>query len=317
MKVNKILQLMLEYCNINKSMINNILQLMLDYANQANVNLHELIDNVLTKMLIIATETSMANPSINKWTLKCIKKDANIYNDNIHKIDLYQPISDEAKIICNKLNIKCFAFQYTIKPLNELQQLLHNPLSSKHLMSSDTSCKLLALDKDYHIIEQFNYSAGHIKPGKNKHEFIFLQGTWPELITPSQTYDEHQFIETTNTYLPSNMHEPDIARITNAFLQALYKLLKMHNEQQLNFADILTQQLMSHDQSFITVFGNFTKSIFSEQTIQQFINDNINYNNDSKIKDLFIQHLPETHSFKKFVELLTASAKSILKQKQQ
>lgn len=308
---------MLEYCNINKSMIDKVLQLMLDYANQANTNLHDLINDVLDKMLAIATESSMTNPSINKWTLRCIKKDANIYNDDTHKIDLYQPISDEAKDICNSLNIKCFAFQYTVKPLNELQQLLHNPLSSKHLMSSDISCKLLALDNNYRIIEQFNYSAGHIKPGKNKHEFVFLQGTWPELVTPSQTYNEQQFIETANTYLPNNMRTPDVTRITNAFLQALYKLLKMHNEQQLNFADILTQQLMSHDQSFITVFGNFIKSIFSEQSIQQCIDDNINYNNDSKIKDLFTQHLPETHSFKKFIELLTASAKSILKQNQQ
>jgi len=240
--------------NHQQSILRDVLNKMLEF----NVDIidvpdnDEQIKNVLNSMLN-NNNNDTDFTSQNKFTFKCIRRNDPALSDKQYRYDIYVPVDNTYKQqLKEKLGIEYFALQYTMMEPSQIERVMRSPLNTNKLMNVQ-NCQFCAFDEQNKPMYEFRSWNCHIERGDDKSNFKLINGAIPNLSSPEREYNKEQFINIAKNYINGELinQAPSMKQCVDIVLGVIFDDLSNKQINNVTYANMLTQQLVTNDKSFI------------------------------------------------------------------
>ena len=250
--LKKILNKMLEFNSdiidlSNDEHVKTILQLMLKLNNAGDI---DFID-----------DTYNTDDIQHKYMFKCIRKNDSRLSDKQYRYDVYIPVDKQYRQqLKEKLGIEYFALQYTTTEPSEIERVLRSPTNANKLMNAQ-NCQFAAFDSENKPMYEFRSWYCHLEHGEDKNDFRLVNGAIPNLSSPDRNYDKQQFITVIKRYIHKSLSDKEMEPYIDALLSVVFDDLSNRQSHGVVYSNMLTQQLLNEDKTFIQPTQDLLNSI--------------------------------------------------------
>lgn len=250
--LKKILNKMLEFNSdiidlSNDEQVKTVLQLMLKLNNTGDTD--------------FVDDTYNADDTQRKYMFKCIRKNDSRLSDKQYRYDVYIPVDKQYRQqLKEKLGIEYFALQYTTAEPSEIERVLRSPTNTNKLMNAQ-NCQFAAFDSENKPMYEFRSWYCHLEHGENKNNFRLVNGTIPNLSSPDRNYDKQQFITVIKRYIHKSLSDKGMEPYIDVLLSVVFDDLSNRQSHGVVYSNMLTQQLINEDKTFIQPTQDLLNSI--------------------------------------------------------
>ena len=196
-----------------------------------------------------------------KYMFKCIRKNDSRLSDKQYRYDVYIPVDKQYRQqLKEKLGIEYFALQYTTTEPSEIERVLRSPTNTNKLMNAQ-NCQFAAFNSENEPMYEFRSWYCHLERGENKNDFRLVNGAIPNLSSPDRNYDKQQFITVIKRYIHKSLSDKGMEPYIDVLLSVVFDDLSNRQSHGVVYSNMLTQQLINEDKTFIQPTQDLLNSI--------------------------------------------------------